>query len=93
MTDKPAFPQVVRQPAWSSRDGLASMAGLTRRELFAAMMLNGMLASESRGDGMLPGYEGPRENWLRHCGKDAVEWADALIAALDAAGKPEKREP
>lgn len=68
------MPLVERQPANAfPTDALNS--GLTKRELFAAMAMQGMLA-DSGGSGEISAYA-----------VSAVKIADALIAALNEGGE------
>lgn len=54
-------------------------SGLTKREYFAAMAMQGILANTT--------YEAPRRNKLGGMAQDAVNAADALIAALNQEAK------
>lgn len=68
--DEPAYPSLAQDP-W----GKGYMAGgLTKRELFAAMAMQGLLAA--LGDDL-----------TRAAASDATSYADALIAALSAGEK------
>lgn len=69
MKDKPAFPQPMEMRATES----LYFAGLTRRELFAAMAMQGICA---RPGGAQPYTEQYVVTW-------ACQYADALIAELD----------
>jgi hypothetical protein len=64
-----AYPHtLVRRDAWGNQDSAAG-AGLTKRELFAAMAMQGMLACDKPSD--------------LGCAERALAYADALLAALD----------
>jgi len=63
--NEPSFPQTDRQFHFAS--------GLTKRELFAAMAMAGLLANESR-EASFSGFA-----------KDAIHFADALIAEFEKA--------
>lgn len=63
-----AFP-----PPWEA-GSLATGWGLTKRELLAAMAMQGMLSDESEGD--------HREYEAANAAKRAVEFADALLKEL-----------
>lgn len=57
--------------------------GLTKRELFAAMAMQGALAAHTDMNGMR-GYEGWREEFSR----ESIRFADALLAELAKDGAP-----
>lgn len=57
--------------------------GLTKRELFAAMAMQGALAAHADMNGMR-GYEGWREEFSR----ESIRFADALLAELAKDGAP-----
>lgn len=67
---EPAFPNALVSP---TNDGYLTTAGLTKRELFAAMVMQGF-ASDPNCDG---------EGWCY--ARTATGWADALIAELEKA--------
>lgn len=56
---------------------------MTLRDYFAGQVLAGVLASECTGDGLLPAYKEPREQWMSECAKSVWEWADAMLAARE----------
>jgi hypothetical protein len=60
-----AFPHIEQRDGYN-----VYHPGLTKREYFAAMAMQGLLASPKYPDG------------LGHVGTDAVKFADDLIAAL-----------
>lgn len=64
--DKPAFPQHTVMPTWDKQAG-----GLSRRELFAAMAMQGFCSNPNRDEN----YETDAAS--------AIKQADALIAELD----------
>lgn len=64
----------MNNSAFPHDDGPLVVHGLTKRELFAAMAMNGIC-----GDG-IPG----RHHEHKQTAQDAVTYADALIAALEA---------
>ena len=68
----------ANEPAYPSNGGLVN-PGLSKRELIAAMALQGLLADESGGEGVHYG-KGIAE-------KRAVERADALLAELKRTAK------
>ena len=73
--DKPAFPQVRdHQGEWPGQFGLG---GLTERELFTALALNGILAHAG-----LELLEERRAKWRALAAREAMAHADALLAAL-----------
>lgn len=63
--------------AYNGRSGLKPVGGLTKRELFAAMAMQGALAAHTDMSGMR-GYEGWREEFSR----ESIRFADALLAEL-----------
>lgn len=67
--DEPAYPSAPIEGATDERN--QQRDGLTKRELIAAMMLQGLAA------------EGVESN-VERCAKNAVTIADSLIAALNA---------
>lgn len=74
-----AFPMLESSTTFENRHGEqvsshTSTSGLTKRELFAAMAMQGMLADESGGEGNSYGTAA--------CATRAVNFADALLAAL-----------
>ena len=71
-SDKPAMPIGEIHAHTDSSD--TDYAGLTKREYFAAIALQGILANQK--------YEAPRRNKFEGMGKDAVMAADELLAAL-----------
>lgn len=68
MSDKPAFPL----PDYMHYQSQDAASGLTRRELFAAMAMQGFAADPDTGD-----------TGAAELANAAVAWADALIAELD----------
>lgn len=67
----PAFPFVIRNDSddWKS--------GMTIRDWFAGMALQGMIASESDGNGMMPPYS--KDNWYPLTAERAYQFADAML--------------
>lgn len=61
-------------PAFPNESASGRYFGLTKRELFAAMALQGILANQK--------YDPPRRQKLSGMAIDAVAAADALIAEL-----------
>lgn len=59
-------------PAYPWGEHGTSLGGLTKRELFAAMAMQGLIATEA--------YYAEEIK----CASDACKFADALLAALDA---------
>lgn len=53
--------------------------GLTKREYFAALAMQGILSNSVMGDSIL--HDSPEE-WLKDVSESAVEFADATIAKL-----------
>jgi len=62
--------------------GYGEADGLTKREYFAALALQGLLAAETENYNF-----GPTETGTRTAASDAVAHADALIAALNVGGQ------
>ncbi len=54
--------------------------GLTKREHFAAMAMQGLLSNSSTGDSTLWDSS---EEWVRQMSECAVEFADATLAELE----------
>lgn len=88
--EESAFPELSHNPHFASTDGQClSMefgGGLTKRELFAAMAMQGLISNPtawSNGTSMEPD-----EASLKACAEHAVAYADALLAEL-AKGKSE----
>jgi len=79
----PAFPVGFREydQKIHGKAPALGLAGMSLRAYFAGQALNGMLASESTGDGMMPANE-PRATWEARTAERACDWADALIAEL-----------
>lgn len=78
----PAFPHLWET---NQRVGESEMyPGLTKRELAAMFMLQGMLSSETSGDGMLLMRERGQTlaDFKLANARDAIAWADALLAEL-----------
>lgn len=68
-----AFPRPTQYRETDSHNVLlAAQWGLTKRELFAAMVMQGIVANK----------EGPAGNWEK-CAAHAVKAADALLSALE----------
>lgn len=67
----PAFPSKRQQDPYRNAQVL-DPAGLTKRELFAAMAMQGMLSSWPADSKFYP----------EHTAQRAIEFADALIAEL-----------
>jgi hypothetical protein len=59
----------------NSHGNVTQLAGLTKREHFAAMAMQGILANQK--------YEAPRRDRLSGMAIDAVAAADWLLAELD----------
>ena len=55
--------------------------GMSMRDWFAGMALQGMMASESSGDGIMPRYE-PAATWERRTATKAYQFAEAMLAEL-----------
>ena len=55
--------------------------GISLRDFFAGMALQGMMASETSGDGIMPRYE-PAATWERRTATKAYQFADAMLAEL-----------
>ena len=76
-----AYPKVVSSPARDRNHGpytdTHSTGGLTKREMFAAMMFQQFLA----GSVLPPGFDASEQ--LRFAAQRAIESADALIAELN----------
>lgn len=71
--DKQAFPCCEEIYYDELKTGITYHEGLTKREYFAAMALQGYLAS----------YDESHEPTTRSAAEHAVEYADALILALN----------
>jgi len=67
--NQPAFPRTAADPQWGK--GTESFDGLTKRELMAAMAMQGLLAYHGRQDAM------------HYYSEWAVKYADALLTELD----------
>ena len=76
MKDKQAFPHPQESPRLKGEDFIPASFGLTRRELFAAMAMQGLAANTEYPYSLGPNLEGV---------KDCVAYADALIAELEKA--------
>lgn len=74
-----AFPHtLVSKDAWGNQY-TKSGCGLTKRELFAAMAMQGLISSVSQYSRAKDGSPITE----RHVAAQAVEFADALLAALE----------
>lgn len=73
----PTFPVNHGYACTESGNGTGAGPGLTRRELFAAMAMQGSIAAESQDYG----FSGDSRH--QQTAEDCVKFADALIAALD----------
>jgi hypothetical protein len=72
-----AYPHtLVKRDPWGNLDSVAA-SGLTKRELFAAMAMQGLAGPYSDGGNF---HE-------QHVANGAVKLADALLAALDGVTK------
>lgn len=84
--DQQAFPhsKSTRDP-WGNLSVEATM-GLTKRELFAAMAMQGFAADPNEGHigvfATKAEAEAARMERIAGCARTAVEWADALLTAL-----------
>lgn len=70
------YPKELEQPI---QNHITSSFGLTKRELFAAMALQGMLSHPTR----YKPREGSSNNWHEAISEEAVQIADALITELN----------
>ena len=85
-SDCPAFPVSTLIGGHQDGERTWQFPGLTKRELFAAMAMQGMLAGAWTVDDMAD-YDGEPEAFREHqalVGAACVSYADALIAALNA---------
>jgi hypothetical protein len=76
--NEPAFPVTVTE-LWSAGTAGNTPDGLTKREYFAVMAMQGMLAS-------LNGFD-RSESFCAYVAEGAVAQADALIAELEKSGE------
>lgn len=76
-----SVPSNAERPAFPLQRGevLGAHDGLTKRELFAAMAMQGVLSNRV--------YEPPRRTKIAGMAKDAVSAADALLAELAKDGE------
>lgn len=76
--NEPAYPAIETRPAYDDERNLYaetySVGGLTKREYFAAMAMNGLLAGE---------YRDTSDRQLETVSVWAVKHADALLAELE----------
>ncbi len=77
--DMPSAPQLDWEYVGSDLVSTTS-GGLTKREHFAAMAMQGLLANSSTGDSTL--WETPEE-WTKQMAECSVEFADATLAELE----------
>lgn len=76
-SSQPAFPNALASP---TNDGFLSTAGLTKRELFAAMAMQSILRIDPLRSPLLGNPNGRESGeWLAG---EACAFADALLAAL-----------
>ena len=71
--DEPAFPIEASIIKAKNMDEFKMVSGLTKREYFAAIAMQGMISANYHS--IDPGHE--------PCSKDAVKYADALIKELE----------
>lgn len=76
---------LANQPAFPARDSVHQDSGLTTRQLFAAMAMQGVLANETFTSRWYRDAKAPSHYGMR-VAEEAVYMADALLAALE--GKP-----
>lgn len=69
--NEPAYPNELAAP---TNDGYLSTCGLTKREYFAGLAMQGMLSGE---------YREATPDQAKWVSKNAVEQADALLAELE----------
>ena len=80
----PAFPTEITEqnaPNWT-------MPGMSRRDFFAAFALQGLLASEVDGNGLIPMPVKPQKTIERSAAITACKYADAALAELDGTPDP-----
>lgn len=53
---------------------------MSLRDWFAGMALQGMIASEAQGDGLMPLWQGSESRWLAEVASKAYLFADAMLA-------------
>ena len=74
--DRPTYPLPLQDGETSDHiTKLSHVDGLTKREYFAALALNGICANSAENS--------PAGDWIT-CAKDAVKAADALLKELDS---------
>lgn len=89
-TEQPVeFIQIKDQPDTRAPNRYGLVGGLTKREYFAGLMMQGILAHGAPLSFPADHYTAPCEQMDAEM---AVKWADALIAAL-AAEQPLNKEP
>lgn len=84
-SDMPATPTGFE--IWSDPEkpekGTIDCHGLTKREHFAGLALQGLLSNSVTGDSNL--WETPKE-WVKQMTETSVEMADALLKQLESKG-------
>lgn len=90
--EESAFPEIRTEASYDNGDGpygeTSSHGGLTKRELLAAMAMQGMLSHATRYQPHNPGTP-----WMECMSTEAVNLADALIAELEKATARRGKKP
>ena len=82
--DMPAMPLVALNSKGNPVEVTAF--GLTKREQFAAMVMQGLLSNSVMGDS---GLHKNHNEWVKDISEAATEFADALLAKLEEKGDVE----
>jgi len=86
--DMPAMPQNEAFSVSNDFNSSEDMGGigLTKREQFAAMVMQGLLSNSVMGDS---GLHKNHNEWVKDISEAATEFADALLAKLEEKGDVE----
>jgi hypothetical protein len=84
-TGGPAFPVVLDgETASAERMHPIVSQGMTLRDHFAGLAMQGIMSSETEGNGLMSAMQGTqREQWMLENAVYSYAWADAMIKARE----------